>query len=354
MNAKKYDFIIVGLGIAGINMSYELMNRGYSVYHIHQSLPGESTKVAAGLINPITGRRFVKSWMIEEVMPFAEARYRDFEKLLNGKYLKRIHIVRGLKSAEDENNWLSQSSDQYLAEFLMDKAEMNGLSEKLELPELLAELKNCFKIELAQLQIDYINFLKEKNLLKCEKFDFENLQISKQKIQYKDISADKIIFAEGWKVLDNPFFQVPAFAPTKGELMICYSEELQLEKAYKKDMFITPIGQGYYWCGATSEWNNFDPEVSEKMKNRLLEFLESTLKCNYKIIHHLAGIRPASKNRRPILGSSPTYNNVFIFNGMGTKGSSLAPFFSQMLADYILLNKPIENDLDIQNFFLKS
>jgi len=111
MNDKIKDLLIVGMGLSGINVSYEARQRDLNVIHIHKAHKGDSTPVAAGLINPITGRRFVKSWWIDKVMPFAEHRYLDLEKLLGGSYLQKMNIVRVFHKPEDENNWLAKSAN---------------------------------------------------------------------------------------------------------------------------------------------------------------------------------------------------------------------------------------------------
>ena len=357
---KVLDYIIVGLGIAGIQVSFELLKRGKLVHHFHYSLPGESTRVAAGLINQITGRRFVKSWMIEEVMPFAEQRYLELEGVLGGSYLNRLHIARGMKTASEENTWLSKSSDPYLSQFYDSEKDdvqksllknRGAFAQKLVLPELMGELSQCFRISLIELQQDYIKHLEQKELITKSEFDYSALELKENQVNYKGIQAKNIIFVEGWKVLQNPFFQIPAFSPAKGELFIIRAPKLKLEAAYKKEMFITPLGNDLYWCGATYEWNNLEAATSQKMTDRLQEFLDSTLKVDYEIIHHHFGLRPSSKDRRPILGTHPEFSQISIFNGMGTKGSSLSPFYSQVLVDHLELKKDIPPEVNVNRYF---
>lgn len=352
-NNKSYDLIIVGQGLAGINLSFEAIKRNLKVLHIHQSTIGESTKVAAGLINPITGRRFVKSWLIDQVMPFAEKRYKEFESLLGGDYISRLNIVRVFHQPEDENTWLAKSSDPYLAQFLMDKAEWMSnkkYHDKLNIPELIGELRDCFKINLEALQNDYLTYLETNYDLWYDTFDYSELEIHEDRLTYKDISTKKLIFAEGWKVLDNPFFEHKAFSPAKGELLIVRIPALKLDKAYKKRMFITPLGNDLYWVGATYEWKNFDPSPTDLMKNRVLDAFHEMINCPYEIVKHLTGIRPSSKDRRPVLGESPVSKRIHMFNGMGTKGSSLAPLFSEMLLDNMYNNREIMPEVHIDRF----
>ncbi|MDA9774116.1 FAD-dependent oxidoreductase [Saprospiraceae bacterium] len=353
MSEKIFDLLIVGQGLAGINLSYDALSKGLDVHHIHFPTVGESTKVAAGLINPITGRRFVKSWLIDEVMPFAEKRYSDFGDLLKGNYISLLNIVRVFHQAEDENTWLAKSADPYLAQFLLEKSEWSGGSEfhsKLKIPELIGELQNCFKIHLNDLQKDYHNYLETQELISYEMFDYNQCLKVADCFKYKNISARTVIFADGWKVLDNPFFSNDPFSPAKGELLIIKIPDLKLNKAYKKSSFITPLGNDLYWVGATYEWQNYDTSPTEKMKSRILKHFHEMIDTPYEIVHHLTGIRPSSKDRRPVIGESSSHQGIFTFNGMGTKGSSLAPLFSKMLIEHIFENKEIMEEVDIKRY----
>jgi glycine/D-amino acid oxidase-like deaminating enzyme len=76
----------------------------------------------------------------------------------------------------------------------------------------------------------------------------------------------------------------------------------------------------------------------------------SWLKVPFKIVDHKASVRPANIERRPFVGFHPTYKNVGILNGMGTKGCSLAPFFAKQLADHIISGNEILVEADIKRF----
>lgn len=350
---RKVDLLIVGQGIAGINLSYLAKKRGMTCLHFHTSSEGESTAVAAGLINPITGRRFVKSWNIENILPFAVKHYEEMGKFLNGTYLKRLNILRTFKASADENAWLAKSADPFLAQFLLEKVvfDRGAFAQKLELTELMGELKDCLRIELEQLQKDYLQYLKQNDLVINENYDLAEQTFDGNHINYKEIQASQVVFAEGWRAMYNPLWEEIPFAPAKGELLIIHSPELKLEAAFKNSMFITPIGNDRYWVGATYEWQNYDPQPTEKMKSRLLETLNATIKVSYEIESHLTGIRPSSKDRRPVIGRHKEHQGIYLFNGMGTKGSSLSPYYANMLLDDMQGNVEIAEDVCISRYF---
>jgi glycine oxidase len=83
-------------------------------------------------------------------------------------------------------------------------------------------------------------------------------------------------------------------------------------------------------------------ELTEKL-NELAVF-------PYKITNQSWGIRPTTPDRRPILGAHPEHQNVLIFNGLGTKGVSLAPYFSQVLSELLENEVPLNKEVDIQRY----
>lgn len=345
-----FDVIVVGMGIAGIQISHHLIEEGLQVLHIHKDTVAQATPEAAGLINPITGRRFVKSWMIDEVMPYALQFYNDIEEKFDSKFVYHIDIVRVLKDYGEENVWLSKTADPYLAEFMQDTIQEGDWLPGVQAQEISGVLQNCKRVEIGQMQKKYIQFCKDQGVFLDDFLDYSDIQINESLISFKSFTAKHIIFAEGWKVLQNPFFQVPAFSPSKGEYFIIKSPELQLEKAYKKDQFITPLGQDLYWVGATYEWQNFTTNATEKMKKRIKEKLDNVIAVPYEIIEHRVGQRPSTKDRKPVIGTHPDYRNIHIFNGLGTKGTSLGPYFANMLVKHIWNGEEILDEVDIKRW----
>jgi glycine/D-amino acid oxidase-like deaminating enzyme len=75
---------------------------------------------------------------------------------------------------------------------------------------------------------------------------------------------------------------------------------------------------------------------------------------DYEIIDQQVGIRPTVLDRRPILGEHQHYKNIYLFNGLGTKGYLMAPTLSRELSECMLEGTPLDKEISIERFYRKS
>ena len=142
-------------------------------------------------------------------------------------------------------------------------------------------------------------------------------------------------------------------APVKGEILHIKTEKpLPEEIIFNRGVFLVKNPQqDFYRVGATYEWKKLDYEPTTKARKQLTDKLDDLLKLEYEIIEQVAGIRPASKDRRPLIGNHPELKNVFIFNGLGTKGVSLAPFFANEFVESIINSKKLNDEVNINRYY---
>ena len=115
------------------------------------------------------------------------------------------------------------------------------------------------------------------------------------------------------------------------------------------DTTISPTqAQDIYYAGATYQWHYETEAPTLQYKNEIIESLNKTLETAYAVLHHGAGIRPSAKYRRPFIGFHPVHEHIGIFNGMGTKGMSLAPYFAEQFAEHIVNGKPLSDEVDVR------
>ncbi|MGK0389748.1 MAG: glycine oxidase [Maribacter sp.] len=344
----KIDYIIVGQGLAGTLLAYFLEQSGKSVVFVDNGYKTAATKVAAGIFNPITGRRFVKSWMIDELFPFAKATYADLEQQLGISIFYPSNIVRALFNHVEENQWLLRSDLPENLPYVEEDSSYGNYQGKVTAPFSHFELKNAGRADIFSLVKAYRKIYKEKGQLLEENFDYQQIEFLEEKVRYKNIKADKIIFCEGYVACNNPYFSYLNYNPTKGEVLLVRIRNASFDKILKHKLYIVPFGDDLYWVGATNDWNEINDIPTEENRRYLENRLSSFLGMPFEIIEHQAAVRPTVKDRRPFLGTHPKHNNLAIFNGLGTKGASLGPYWAREMVDYLVEGKELDILVDIK------
>ena len=108
---------------------------------------------------------------------------------------------------------------------------------------------------------------------------------------------------------------------------------------------IVPLDEDHLHVGSTYYNGNEDKGIDDLLKKTL-----KVIKKKYNLIYKKFGIRPASKDRRPMIGRHPKIDNLFIINGLGSKGVSQAPYCSKQLFDYIENRNKINREINIKRF----
>lgn len=346
----KYDYLIVGQGIAGSTLAYMLHKIGKRVFIIDNFSKNSSSIVAAGLVNPITGRRIVKSWMADEALPFAFQYYSDFKQDNGEEVFQSMDALEVTRSVHDYNEWTRRMEEQNLTHYFRDDSPNDLYRSKIHDFIKLVRITSSGWMDLP-LYLSYVkNIFENQNQFRNEQFDIEKLIVTESEIKYQDIIADKIIFCEGSKCKENKFWNSIPLVPAKGELVVIKCEELPEDFILLSGMFIIPIGDHKFRCGATYEWKFDDELPSELGRSKLLDMLNSVLKVNFEIVEHSAGVRPTVKDRRPIIGMHSEFPNVGIFNGLGTKGVSLSPYFANHFVEYLEEGNKLNEEVDVRRF----
>jgi len=343
------DVLIVGQGICGTFLSWWLEKKGLSFVVIDEQRPHTASRSAAGLINPVTGRRIVKTWMIDELLAFAKPAYDEMGRTLGIEFLKQVSVVDFFPSAQMRLAFLQRYEEdpQYL-QLPQDEHDYDPLFRS----DLGYGMINpCYLVDLPGLLSSCRQHLLQQNLLFEDAFDYQYLITGEQHIQYKDITARMVIFCDGVQSADSSYFSRLPFAPNKGEALILDIPELPPSATvYKKGMTLAPWKDGLYWVGSSYEWSFSNPGPTENFRQRAESLMKEWLKLPFRIIDHIASVRPATLERRPFVGFHPLYPAVGILNGMGTKGCSLAPFFAHQLSEHIAHGEVIQADADVKRF----
>ena len=342
------EFLIIGQGISGTWLSYYLQKANKSFIVIDNDQSNSASRVAAGIINPVTGRRIVKTWMIDELLSFLIPAYEELGNELNIKAIEKkslidFHPTPQMKIAFDERvkeneDLLFHPNDQWQYQNIFNYDFGFG------------EVDPCYVVNLKEILPAWRKKLLSNSQLLEEDFEIDELKQTDAGINYKNIKAEKIIFCDGIHSSQNPFFKNLPFALNKGEALLIESPGIPSTHIFKKGMMVTSIQKDLFWLGSNYLWEFPDDQPTEQFRKQTELLLKTWLKVPFKIVDHKASVRPANIERRPFVGLHPTYKNIGILNGMGTKGCSLTPFFAKQLTDHLIGENEILAEADIKRF----
>jgi hypothetical protein len=349
------DYLIVGSGLAGISFAEIALKNNKSILVIDNESQ-KSSKVAGGLYNPVILKRFSEVWNAEEQLILMNEFYDSIETKLQTKFNFKLPILRKFFSIEEQNNWFAASDKKNLAPFLSTKIISKKYS-SIDSPYDYGEVLHTGYVNTALLLDKYKQYLEEYNLLLKEFFDYCLVEFFDFGIQYKNIKARHIIFAEGFGLHKNPFFNYLPLDGTKGELFIIKAPNLNIDVIVNTSVFILPMGNDLFKVGATYNWEDKTDTPTEEGKQELLERIKEIITCDFEIVKHFAGVRPTVKDRRPLIGTHHERKSIHILNGLGTRGVMLGPAMAKELFEFIESETPLSPEINIQRFhkrYLKS
>ncbi len=344
----KVDYIIVGLGLAGLAFVEELLEAN-KTFIVFENNSQTSSLVAGGVYNPVILKRFSPVWNAKEQLAVALPFYERLEKKFDTKFDEKFVIKKVFKSIEDQNNWFTSFDKPKVAPFLdatLDKQKYEGVLEEYH----YGNVKDAGRIDTFHLIETYRNYLKENNFIRFEKFNHLEIIFDDDVIKYQDLEANKIVFAEGFGVKENPYFKHLPLDEVKGESIIIHAPDLKIDFLLKSTLFVMPLGNDTFKIGATFNHKDKTSIPSEEGKQELVEKLKKVIDVSYKIIDQTAGIRPAVKDRRPLVGIHQKHQNLGILNGLGTRGVMIAPLLAKELFNHIENDEKLDEESDIKRF----
>lgn len=342
------DYLVVGLGLAGTSFCETLEKNG-KTFKVISDDSQTSSHVAAGMYNPVILKRFSLVWNAVEQMKMVVPFYSDLEEKLKVKLDYKLPVFRRFASVEEQNLWFEASDKNGLKQFLSSEILPNK-NQKIDAPFGFGKVMNSGRIDTNKLLSSYMQYLVENNLFENESFEYHSLHISNTDITYKSFKAKRIVFAEGFGLSNNPYFNYLPLTGTKGELLTIKAPELKETNAIKSSLFLIPLGNDLYRVGATYKWKDKTNLPTEEAKIEILEKLETFLNCDYEVVDHVAGIRPTVTDRRPLVGRHPEHQNLYALNGFGSRGVMVGPYASKQLFEYIEIKRPIDSEMDIERF----
>lgn len=342
------DFIIVGCGLAGISFCEQLRAHNKS-FVVFDNKSQQSSTVAGGLYNPVVLKRFTPVWKSKEQLQMALQMYQNLEAEFDVKLDHKIPVYRKFSSLEEQNDWFTASDKPLLSEWLSTNL-IKNTNAYIEAPFGFGEVLETGRIDVKCLIETYKTYLLKNNLFYEDEFKYNALQVNDETIFYESIESKYIVFSEGFGVHKNPFFKSLPLVPTKGELLTIHAPDLKIDFVLKGPVFLIQLGNDLYTVGATYDWNDTSNTVTDKGKEELLGKLKTLISCSFEVVDQVAGIRPTVKDRRPLVGQHSIHKNMFVLNGLGTRGVMIGPYVADQLFKLIALGIPLEKEIDIARF----
>jgi glycine/D-amino acid oxidase-like deaminating enzyme len=345
------DYLIIGQGLAGSILAWELIQRGCKVIIIDNGQENAS-QVAAGLINPITGMRFVKSADVDTLLPAAKHRYSQLADFFQQAFYIEKPMLRIFRSNSELMNAGKRLTNPDYQAYLGDIQSPGNSINHLATPLGFLEQKQT-------------GYLLTRPLLSCLKtyfiatdsyrqadFDYRDIQL-KPSLRWQDISPRQIIFCEGYQATQNPWFSWLPFQPVKGEILTLEHQTKLLDKILNYGNWLIPLNARQIRIGASFDRENLNTQATEQGKSDLLNALNqiSPDLTHLTLINHQANVRPCTLDKNPFIGWHPTHNQITIFNGFGAKGSLQIPWHSQHFADALLNGIPLLHSCNIHRHY---
>jgi glycine oxidase len=315
----------------------QLLKHGKRVLVINNAKTNIASSVAAGIYNPITGKTMVKTWLAEALFPYLIKFYQEATQTLGALFLHPMPIFRPFLTAQERSEWLEKIAENR-AYFVEKVSETTFHQENVVHPYGGLVLNQSGYLDVNSFLKATRAYLEAQDAYLEADFCYDYIRLGNH-VCYQTIKARQVIFCEGPQAKQNPFFSTLPLRLVKGELILVAMQR-PLEVIYNRRIFVLPQPANKAVVGATYDWRDVLLVPTEKARQILEEKLRKTFSFDYTVCNQRVGVRPSTFDRRPLIGLH-RYPQLGIFNGLGTKGVSLAPYFANKFVEHLLLQKEL-------------
>jgi len=360
MNSEKYDAIIIGQGISGSLLAWVLNEQGKKTLLIDANETNTASKIAAGIINPVSGPRVVKQDNAEQLLSAADELYTDIEKRLKIQFYQTKSFRRIFQTDDEMNYWQTRCNDPAYNSFIQSPSPIDINEKIIDLfndpigSGLQSQVKH---VDTTILLAHLLSYFKARDLYICEKIDYGDIQLLENGIRIGLLEAKQLIFCEGYQAINNPWFNWLPFKNAKGEIISMETSIKLNDQIVNFGRWFLPLADNLFKFGSNYEWDIQNEAPSQENKKLLVkEFSRSLLpefrqQFPFHIVNHQSGIRPCTKDRSVFIGTHPSHPQLSMFNGFGSKGLMLIPFFAQRFYAYLYKNRPLGKTDNIARYY---
>lgn len=337
-----HDAIIIGQGLAGTVLSETLSRRGLRAMVFDAPRHGRASWVAAGVVNPMVLRRTVASWRASEMLAIAGAFYRELELGSESSFLTSMPLVEIFPTAQEAAIWQLRMRDPELGRMLATGPVNDAGLARMPQPYGYGVVLRCAWLNMQVMLLAQRERLLRSGSLEERVVDESEIHRTSAGMEVHGRSAPILIRCSG------PFHQVAGLVPVRGEGLTVRLPGLSLSCMVHRGAFIVPLGDDNYRVGATFAWDDVWSGPTDEGLRAMLDRITRLWSGEIDVLEHWAGVRPASKDRRPILGRVGPHEAVL--TGLGSRGVMLAPWCASHLADHLFEGKPLDPEVDASRF----
>lgn len=344
------DVLIVGFGLAGLSVAWHAHECGlqFDIVNDHSQ---RSSKIAGGILNPVAIKRMKPVWNVESFLPYATEYYKKLEEHIGQNFSFRRGINVYIQDNYKSNLWFEALDNKRVVPFISPKLK--------ETDNPVLNVSHLGKVDAQQIDLPHlfttaVEHYKQLDSYREHSFDYSSVSVTDESLVYDGNAYKHIIFCEGFGVTKNPFFNNLGVYGNKGDYLIIQAKGLTSEQILKSKFFLIPLGDDTYKFGATYQRKPLDHEPSDKAKAEMREALEKMINCPYKIIDQVCGIRPTTKDRKPVLGTHFKHNNLHVFNGFGSRGVMTSPLLGKQLINHVFNAVPLPKDISINRIYART
>ncbi len=341
--------LIVGQGLAGTSLAELLRERGENIVIVDNNSASAASRVAGGAFNPVVFKRMTQTFNAAKIIPFMREWVQRQEGRYDQKFLYDYPLYKLFSGEEDIAFWKKRVESEDLGVY----CDLNP-QKNIPFPEVIdmhgaGLVKGAGRVDVKELLSAIRNSLSSEGCVIEEEFVYEDLKVLENGYEWKKAFFDHVVFAEGSQGVENPWFQFVKYRNTKGEVLQLKIDG-HIEVMVNKRATVMPLGNGLFKFGATYNWRDLSKGVTNEARDELLERLSKITSIEYEVADHLWGIRPTSHDRRPVVGEHPQRKGMWIFNGLGSKGMMLGPYYAQQLVNLILDNQPVDKEVSVNRY----
>lgn len=354
---RTVDAIIVGQGFAGTALAWSLAKRGRSFVVIDSGDLNTSSKIAAGLVTPLTGKRAVKSWAWDEAWETAQRFYAEIENRTKSQFWNILPSLR-LYESDEERQYLHSRLSHFSSEWVEAYEPSEG---KMRVASYIDDSLGGFVMKTAaRLEAPLYLNASRNEFLRLNSYHEQTLDLMLDlevetefiQIQKTDIQARRIVFCQGYTSQANPWFSDLELVPAQGDIITLKIPSLRVLQTLHRGVWLTAASYGSdnsdhsnYLVGSTYRWHPLDGVPSLACREEILMKLTRWMKFPFEVIDHQAAVRPTSFDQKPLLGQSSIDPRFWVFNGLGAKGALLAPWCAQQLVETLFDESPLVDSI---------